>query len=58
MLAASFMSLIVPGLDAACALYSGAGIAALIAVVGVLLGAGFIALLNEWISHEHFFQGA
>lgn len=58
MLAASFLSLIVPGLDAARAIYGGAGVAASIAVGGVLLGAGFIALLNEWIPHEHFFQGA
>jgi ZIP family zinc transporter len=57
MLAASFFSLIVPGLDAARALYGGPIVAASIASGGVLLGAGFIALLNESIPHEHFFQG-
>jgi ZIP family zinc transporter len=57
MLAASFFSLIVPGLDAALPLYEGPIVAASIASGGVLLGAGFIALLNECIPHEHFFQG-
>jgi len=57
MLAASFFSLIIPGLDAARLLYGGPIIAASIASGGVLLGAGFIALLNECIPHEHFFQG-
>jgi ZIP family zinc transporter len=57
MLAASFLSLIVPGLDAGRLIYGGTRIAAAIAVGGVLLGAVFIALLNEWIPHEHFFQG-
>jgi ZIP family zinc transporter len=57
MLAASFLSLIIPGLEAGRAIYGGTGIAGLIAVGGVLLGASFIALLNEWIPHEHFFQG-
>jgi ZIP family zinc transporter len=57
MLAASFLSLIVPGLDAGRLIYGGTTIAAVIAVGGVLLGAVFIALLNEWIPHEHFFQG-
>jgi len=57
MLAASFLSLIIPGIEAARLIYGGAWIAALIAVAGVLLGAAFITLLNEWIPHEHFFQG-
>jgi ZIP family zinc transporter len=57
MLAASFLSLIVPGLDAGRLIYGGTTIAAVIAVGGVLLGAVFIALLNEWIPHEHFYQG-
>jgi ZIP family zinc transporter len=57
MLAASFLSLIIPGVEAAKLIYGGARLAALIAVAGVLLGAAFVALLNEWIPHEHFFQG-
>jgi ZIP family zinc transporter len=46
-----------PGIEAARSIYGGTRIAALIAVAGVLLGAAFVALLNEWIPHEHFFQG-
>lgn len=57
MLAASFFSLIIPGLEAARLIYGGPLIAASIAVGGVLLGVGFISLLNECIPHEHFFQG-
>ena len=57
MLAASFLSLIIPGIEAARSIYGGTPVAALIAVAGVLLGAAFVALLNEWIPHEHFFQG-
>ena len=57
MLAASFFSLIVPGLEAAQVLYGGRMLPALIAVIGVLLGGGFIAVLNEIVPHEHFFQG-
>ena len=57
MLAASFLSLIVPGLEAARVIYGGARVAAIIAVGGVLLGVAVIAVLNEWIPHEHFFQG-
>jgi ZIP family zinc transporter len=57
MLAASFSSLIFPGLEAARLIYGGPMVAASIAVGGILLGVGFIALLNECIPHEHFFQG-
>jgi ZIP family zinc transporter len=57
MLAASFLSLIIPGIEAPRSIYGGTPVAALIAVAGVLLGAAFVALLNEWIPHEHFFQG-
>jgi len=57
MLAASFLSLIIPGIDVARSIYGGTGIAAVIAVAGVLLCAAFVALLNEWVPHEHFFQG-
>jgi ZIP family zinc transporter len=57
MLAASFFSLIIPGIEAARLIYGGAIITAAIAVAGVLLGAAFVALLNEWIPHGHFVQG-
>jgi len=57
MLSASFFSLIVPGLEAARTTYGGAAIAAGIAAIGVLIGAAFIAFLNERVPHEHFFQG-
>jgi zinc transporter, ZIP family len=57
MLAASFFSLIIPGLEAAGTLY-GTGIGqSFVAVAGVLLGAGCISILNEVVPHEHFFQG-
>ena len=57
MLAASFFSLIIPALEAAQQTYAPGVIPALIAVVGILLGGGFIALLNETVPHEHFLQG-
>ena len=57
MLAASFFSLIIPGLEAARVLYGNGLLPAFIAVTGVLMGGGFVALLNETVPHEHFFQG-
>lgn len=57
MLAASFFSLIIPGIDAAHAQFGSAPISALVAVIGVGLGVGFVAGLDEWIPHEHFVQG-
>jgi ZIP family zinc transporter len=57
MLAASFFSLIIPGLDAARSLYGSGIVPPVVAVAGVLLGAGFIAVLNDLVPHEHFFQG-
>ena len=57
MLAASFFSLIIPGLEAARTLYGSGLLPAVITVVGVLIGGGFIGLLNETVPHEHFFQG-
>jgi ZIP family zinc transporter len=57
MLAASFFSLIIPGLEAARTLYGNGLLPAFIAVAGVLMGGGFVALLNETVPHEHFFQG-
>jgi ZIP family zinc transporter len=57
MLTASFTSLIAPGIAAAARHHGDVRIATLIAVVGIILGVGFVALLNEWIPHEHFYQG-
>ena len=57
MLAASFFSLIVPGIEAARALLGSAKLAALVAVAGIALGVAFVAGLNEWIPHEHFLKG-
>ena len=57
MLAASFFSLIIPGVDIAESQYGYSAIAAGIAVVGVALGAAFVAGLNHWIPHEHFRAG-
>ncbi|PWB58957.1 MAG: ZIP family metal transporter [Bradyrhizobiaceae bacterium] len=57
MLAASFFSLIIPGLASAQSIFAQQGLAALVVTTGVLLGAGFVGLLNEVIPHEHFEQG-
>lgn len=57
MLTASFTSLIAPGIAAASRLHGDVRLAALVGVIGIVLGVGFVALLNEWIPHEHFFQG-
>jgi ZIP family zinc transporter len=57
MLSASFFSLISPGIETATRIYGSAQIAALIAVVAIVLGVGFVAALNEWVPHEHFIQG-
>ena len=57
MLSASFFSLIVPALEAAERLYGESAIPAAIAVVGILLGMGVVAILNEVMPHEHFRAG-
>lgn len=57
MLAASFFSLIIPGLEYAGELYGGKVAAAGVAVVSVGAGVAFIAFLNEAIPHQHFVQG-
>ncbi|BCH32309.1 ZIP family metal transporter [Mesorhizobium sp. L-8-10] len=57
MLAASFFSLIIPGIEQASGVFGGNTLPAAVAVAGVLIGAGTMAALNEWIPHEHFFQG-
>jgi ZIP family zinc transporter len=57
MLAASFFSLIIPGLAVAKTIFAQQWLAAIVVTVGVLLGAAFVGLLNEIIPHEHFMQG-
>lgn len=57
MLAASFFSLIVPSLDISEKVYGPGAIPASIAVVGILIGALTVALLNRYLPHEHFVQG-
>ncbi|WP_205480777.1 ZIP family metal transporter [Sphingomonas arenae] len=58
MLAASFFSLIIPGLRAAGDLHDGSKvIAALIVGTAILLGAGTLHLLNRVAPHEHFISG-
>jgi len=57
MLAASFFSLIMPGLDAARTLYGSGTLSAAIGVAGVALGAACIAIINEFVPHEHFVLG-
>ncbi len=57
MLAASFFSLIIPALDAAAIRYGEGAVPAGITVVAILLGMGLVALLNEYLPHEHFRTG-
>lgn len=57
MLAASFFSLIIPGLDIAVKNGETEIMAALIAVGGVLLGAFTVWGLNEILPHDHFLSG-
>lgn len=57
MLAASFFSLIVPGLEAAESDYGGELGAALIVACGLMLGALALWLINEFVPHEHFILG-
>lgn len=57
MLSASFFSLILPALDAAARQGADRSTAAVIVVVGILIGAGALAALNRVIPHEHFITG-
>lgn len=57
MLAATAFSLIIPGVDAAIAQGSSRVVAALIMVLGISLGGGFLAFANARFPHEHFFKG-
>ena len=57
MLAASFFSLLVPGIEIASDRYGPGFIPASISVCGVLLGATVILLLDRRLPHEHFVTG-
>ncbi len=57
MLAASAFSLIIPGTDAAVSLGYTKPVAALIMVVGILLGGALLWLGNRYFPHEHFIKG-
>lgn len=57
MLSASFFSLIIPALDNAMEAGHSRTIAAMVVVLGIILGVGAIALLNEVTPHAHFVQG-
>jgi len=57
MLAASFFSLIIPGIERGTLLYGDKVTAAGIAVAGIVIGVAFVALLNDLIPHQHFAQG-
>ncbi|MRJ41206.1 MULTISPECIES: ZIP family metal transporter [Idiomarina] len=57
MLAASFFSLIIPSIDISTEIYGPGPWPAAIAVVGILMGALAIALLDRLLPHEHFVSG-
>jgi zinc transporter, ZIP family len=57
MLGASFFSLLIPALGAAQALGFGKAPSTLIAVAGLLSGAGAICLVHQLLPHEHFHLG-
>ncbi|OIP86759.1 MAG: ZIP family metal transporter [Rhodobacterales bacterium CG2_30_65_12] len=57
MLSASYFSLILPGLAVAEEIYGSVLAAALVAGVGIALGAFFVWLLDKMLPHEHFKTG-
>ena len=57
MLAASVFSLIIPGLDAASAVFENEYAQALLAVVGILMGGAALWLIHRFSPHEHFITG-
>ncbi|MBD2776184.1 ZIP family metal transporter [Iningainema tapete] len=56
MLAATSFSLVIPGTEAAMSQGYGKTSAALIIVVGILLGGAFLQLAHRLLPHEHFFK--
>jgi len=57
MLAASFFSLILPGLDMATEVTGSSTMASLVVIAGVLIGAIGLWMLHEHVPHEHFIGG-
>lgn len=57
MLAASFFSLLLPAIDYGEALYDSRKVAVLIAMAGILSGAGALFLMHRYLPHEHFLAG-
>ncbi|THH36892.1 ZIP family metal transporter [Aliishimia ponticola] len=57
MLAASFFSLIIPGIEASALLYGPGWWPATIAAIGILMGAAAIWLMDRTIPHQHFRSG-
>ncbi|RMH39090.1 MAG: ZIP family metal transporter [Alphaproteobacteria bacterium] len=57
MLAASFFSLLIPGIEIAEAQFGGRAAAAGVAVIASLMGFAFVLGLNEALPHEHFQKG-
>lgn len=57
MLAASFFSLIIPGLNHAETDLGSRPLASLVIALAVLLGAAALALINRTVPHEHFLLG-
>lgn len=57
MLAATSFSLIIPGLETALETTGSAIGSAVMVIVGVLLGGGFLWLSHRYFPHEHFFKG-
>lgn len=57
MLAASFFSLLLPSLQASEGLYGGSVLPALIAAAGLVIGVVVLALINDFLPHEHFVFG-
>lgn len=57
MLAASAFSLALPGIDAARDAGHGVWMAGIIVSVAVLVGAGFLMLMEHLVPHEHFVKG-
>lgn len=57
MLAASFFSLLLPAIEYGEAQYDTRNVAVLIAIVGIMSGAGALFLMHRWLPHEHFLAG-
>ncbi|MCF6370583.1 ZIP family metal transporter [Rhizobium halophilum] len=57
MLSASFFSLIMPALDAAEEQFGAGAVPAAITCIAILLGMAGVALMNQFLPHEHFDSG-